>query len=125
MVLSTIKEAFRQHDAADWRAAVYSELDSLRQHETCEVDKPAGVKPLPTRFVFNRKYDESGNIIRHKACFVVREYLQGEVEQTFVPVVDFTTIRTCLTVPVQRGMKSNQLMYALRFFIERLIPMCM
>ena len=109
-VPSTIKEAFVQHDAADWRAAVNSELESLRQHETWEiVNEPPGVKTLSTRFVFIRKYDDSGNVIRHKARLVMRGYLQGDVEQNFAPVLDFTTIRTCLTVAIQRGYEIQQM----------------
>ena len=48
-------------------------------------------------------------VIRHKARLVVRGYLQGDVEQTFSPVVDFTTIRTCLAVAVRKGYSIQQL----------------
>ena len=100
---TTVEEALSQPEGDKWKAAIESELNSLKRHETWEVvDHREGVKLLPTRFVFVRKYDENGLVLRHKARLVVRGYLQGDVEQTFAPVVDFTTVRTCLTVAVQR-----------------------
>lgn len=61
------------------------------------------------RFVFLRKRDESGKLIRHKARLVVRGFMQGDVEQTFELVVDFKTIRTCLSLTVQRGYCVHQM----------------
>ena len=57
---------------------------------------------MTSRFVFVRKYDATGILTRHKARFVVRGYLQGDVEQTFAPVVDFNTVRICITIAVQK-----------------------
>lgn len=101
---TTVREAILQSDSEEWKAAIESELKSLKQHGTWEiVDTPERAKPLSTIFVFLCKYDEDGTVIRHKARLVVRSFLQGNVDQTFAPVVDFTTIRTCLVVAVKRG----------------------
>lgn len=100
----TVEEALRSADASQWKAAIDSELSSLRKHGTWEVVRQLeGVKTLSTRFVFNRKRSETGEVIRYKARLVVRGFLQGNVDQTFAPVVDFATVRTCLTVVVQSG----------------------
>ena len=100
---STVKQALAGEGAAFWRAAIESELKSLSQHDTWEVvDRPEGAKPLSTRFVFARKREEFGKVIRYKARLVVRGFLQGDVEQTFAPVVDFTTIRTSIAVAVKK-----------------------
>lgn len=50
-----------------------------------------------------------GTVERYKARLVVRGFLQGVVENTFAPVIDFTIVRTALAIEVQKG-----------FFIEQL-----
>lgn len=106
----TVKEALACEDADDWKEAINAELKSLGKHDTWEIVKKIdGVRTLPTRFVFLRKRDEKGNVIRHKARLVVKGYLQGNVDQTFAPVVDITTVRTCLAVAVQRGYSIHQM----------------
>lgn len=101
---------FIVEDSNAWKIAINSELESLRKHGTWEVIKrPNAVKPLSTRFVFSKKKDQNGNIVRHKARFVVRGFLQGSIAQTFASVVDFTTVRTCLVVAVQKGYYTHQL----------------
>lgn len=79
-----------------------------------------GSKIISTRFVFTRKRDELGNVIRHKARRVVRGFFQGDVEQTFAPVVEFTTIRTCIAVAVMKGYIIQQIDVRIVFFIVRL-----
>ena len=97
-------------DATEWKEAIDSELESLKKHGTWEVvAQPDGVKVLPTRFVFICKHGENGKVIRHKARIVVRCFLEGDVEQTFDPVVDFATVRTCLAVALQKGYSVQQL----------------
>lgn len=58
---------------------------------------------LPTRFVLTEKRNEHGKIVRYKARIVVRGFIQGHIDRTFAPVVDFTSIRTCLTLAIQRS----------------------
>ena len=83
-VLSSVQEALKMDDSDEWQEAINSELSLLKQHGTWEVvAKLEEAKPLPTRFVFVRKYDESGNIIRHKARLVVKGFMQGDVHMTF------------------------------------------
>ena len=107
---TTVDEALSQNDAADWHAAIESELDALRKHETWEiVDRPKGIAPLSTRFVFLRKRNEQGTVIRHKARLVVRGFLRGDVNQTFASVLDYTTVRACIAIAIQRGYALQQL----------------
>lgn len=107
---SNIEEAMSMQDATQWKEAIRSELDSLRQHRTWEVVKARkNAKILPTRFVFIRKRDESGKVVRHKARLVVRGYFQGNVDHTFAPVVDFSTIRIALSVAVRRRYHIHQM----------------
>ena len=106
----TVDEALSMPDGRSWRDAIESELKSLDEHSTWVPSKlPTGVKPLSTRFVFKRKFDESGELIRHKARLVVRGFLQGNVENTYSPVVEFTTIRTALALAVEKGHVIHQM----------------
>lgn len=68
-----------------------------------------GAKPFQTRFLFVRKYDESGNIIRHKARLVVNVYMQEDVHMKLAPVVDFTSIPTANSVALQNGFLIHQM----------------
>lgn len=43
-------------------------------------------------------------ICRHKASMVVKGLMQGRVEETFSPAVDFNTIRTARTAAVWKNM---------------------
>lgn len=96
---SSLSEAFSQEDTNQWRDAIKSELGSVRQHKTWEVVAwTEGAKVFSTRFVFLHKYNERGLVVRHQARLVVRGFQQGNVEHTFVPVVDFKTMRNCLSV---------------------------
>lgn len=46
---------------------------------------------------------------KYKARLVVKGYQQGQVELTYSPVVDFTTVRTALAVAVRRGYIVHQM----------------
>ena len=71
----TIDEALQQHDAKEWKKAISSELKSHSKHGTWKVvSRKKGVKPLSTKFVFLRKYNNAGQVIRHKARLVVRGF---------------------------------------------------
>ena len=107
---STLEEALAQPDGEDWKEAIASEMESLAEHGTWEaVSRPRGAKVLSTKFVFLRKYDEHGSVVRHKARLFVRGFQQGDIDQTFAPVVDFITVRTCLAIAIKRGYVVEQL----------------
>ena len=109
-VPSTVAEALALVDGKQWQKAINSELQSLRVHNTWDtVPLPVDRNPLPTRFVFLRKTDANGAVTRYKARLVVKGYLQGMVEQTFAPVVDFTAVRIALAVAVQKGLLVHQM----------------
>ena len=70
---------------------------------------PEGVRPLQTRFVFRRKKLSNGTVGRFKARLLVKGYMQGNVDHTYSPVVDFSTSRLALAVAVQRNLFVHQL----------------
>lgn len=107
---STISESLTMRDARDWKDAILSELSSLRHHHTWQVvSRPSEAKIIPTRFVFKRKLNENGTVSRHKVRLVVKGYMQGSVDDTYAPVVEFTSVRVALTVAIQKGFRTRQL----------------
>lgn len=48
-------------------------------------------------------------MIRHMTMLIVRGLLQSNVDQTFSPVLNFTTIRTCVAVSVQKSSVVEQM----------------
>ena len=107
---TTVKESMNGNEADCWKDAIDSELQSLRQHTVRTVEKlPDGVKPLETRFFFKKKMIPDGTVGRYKARLVVKGLLQGHVEHTFAPVIDFKAVRVVLAVALQRGLYIHQM----------------
>ena len=107
---STVAEAQAISDADRWTAALDSELSSLEKHDTCDiVTLPKGIRPLSTKMVFKRKLNEDGTVSRYKARLVVRGFMQGNVEETYAPVVYFTTVRAALAVALLKGYGVHQM----------------
>ena len=105
-----VAEALSQEDSKDWKDAIRSELKSLQEHGTWDVvPRPDSSRVIPTRFVFKRKLNEDGSVSRHKARLVVRGFMQGPVEDTYAPVVEFTSVRAAITVALQKGLTLHQL----------------
>lgn len=99
---------------------------ALQKHEVwTKAIIPPGASAIPTRFLFQKKFKLNGAVVRCKAQLVVKGYLQGEVEGTFTPVVDFTTIRTELALAVQRGYYVHQMDIKTAFFNERWTKRCL
>lgn len=71
----------------EWTEAIQEEVDSLQEQDTWpKTSLPPGAKALPTKFVFKRKCDVHGTVVRHKARLVVQGFLQGLVHDTYAPV---------------------------------------
>ncbi|KAL4033395.1 hypothetical protein IC575_006482 [Cucumis melo] len=57
------------------------------------VPKPDGANIIGTKWIFKNKTDESGSVIRNKACLVAQGYAQVEgvdFDETFAPVYVYT-----------------------------------
>jgi hypothetical protein len=78
-------------EAMFWRKAVEECLSAHRQLGTfVEEEVSARKKVLPTRWVFSLKTDQSGNVIKFKARFVVKGFLQRkgvDFNQVFSPAM--------------------------------------
>ena len=66
---NTIRQAYSLPDRDKWRESVDVEMDMIRQFNVFSFPMllPAGAKALNCRWVFKRKRDQFGNVIKYKA----------------------------------------------------------
>jgi hypothetical protein len=102
----TVKEAFSGPEAEDWRKAIEEELDGLMRTETWTLeDLPRGREAIGCRWVFSRKMDDKGIVIRYKARLVAQGFSQKpgmdfDIDQTYTPVMRLESLRTSLALSV-------------------------
>ena len=96
------KEARDAYDAAEFLEAEQDELKSIYEHNTWElVLKKPGMNILGNRFVYHRKRDESGKVIRRKARLVVQGFKMRpdiDFKETFSATVRTTAIRIIFAI---------------------------
>ena len=85
-----------------WMGAALQEISSLEKHGTWEVDDIANAKTkiLPGTWVFRIKRAPDGSIQKYKARYCVRGDLQVEQNETYAPVVGWSTIRLFLILSI-------------------------
>lgn len=108
----TYKEAIESSDHQHWEQAMDEEYDSLIQNRTWNLVKPSNdQKVIDNRWVFKLKKNPDGSIERYKARLVVRGFTQEygiDYQETFSPVVKFTSIRAILAMAASKHMKLQQ-----------------
>ena len=88
-------EAMRDTDALEWRESMHKEITSLIKQGTWEIvsKSSATTKILPGTWTLRRKRHPDGRIKSLKARWCVRGDLQEPMENTFAPVVMWSTVR--------------------------------
>ena len=89
-----------------WVAAAKKEIGGLVGMQTWEevLESEATGRILPMVWVFTRKRDPDGNIIKFKARICANGALQEATkEDTFAPVVAWSTVRMFLTLAMILG----------------------
>jgi hypothetical protein len=108
----TLKEALSAQDGDRWIDTMEEELNSLIAHQTYElVNCPPGRKPVRTKWVYQRKHNKNGEVIRLKARVVVQGYTQVpgvDFLETHAPVVSITVLCALLNIAVIRDWKVHQ-----------------
>jgi hypothetical protein len=70
------------------------------------VDKPLDVTPIPNEWVFTKKRDKAGHVVKYKAQLIMKGYAQclgHDYVETFSPVVHLETICTILALLPSQG----------------------
>ena len=109
----TMEEALSSDHAKEWKEAADSEYESLIENETWElVELPSGRKPIGCKWVFKVKHGSNGKVERFKGRLVAKGYDQKygiDYDETFSPVVRFSSIRALIALAVQNGMLLHQM----------------
>ena len=107
------QEAVKSQYSDEWKKAADSEYKSLMDNETWSlVELPENRKAIGCRWVFKVKHGKDGEIERFKGRLVAKGYAQKQgfdFDETFSPVVRFSSIRTLLSFAVQRKMLIHQM----------------
>ena len=61
----------------DWEGAMQTKLDQLKRMKTRKlIEKPLGVVPIGNKWVYMKKRDREGRLIKYKASLVAKAYVQ-------------------------------------------------
>lgn len=105
-------EAINSNEVRQWKRAMDEEYKSLLKNCTWElVEAPEDQKVIDNRWVFKVKENPDGTIERFKARLVVRGFTQQygiDYEETFSPVVKYTSVRLILALAASHKMKLIQ-----------------
>lgn len=109
----TYDEAIQSADAEFWKEAIQKEYDSMLKNGTWETsDLPAGRKPLNLKWVFKKKYLQSGELDKYKARLVAKGYHQKpgiDYDETFSPVVRYETVRFLIAMATKYDLEIFQM----------------
>ena len=100
-------------ESEQWLEAAQSEYQSLIDNETWElVSLPDNRRAIHCKWVFKVKSDKDGNLDRYKGRLVARgfEHKSGiDYEETYAPVVKYSSLRTLLSYAVNNDMHIHQM----------------
>ena len=106
-------EALSGLDKENWTKAMEEEMESMRSNQVWElVDLPKGRKAIGNKWVLKIKRKADGTIDKYKARLVVKGYTQRlilDYEETFSPVVRFTSIRLILAIVASMDLELHQM----------------
>lgn len=117
----TVEDAMKDDDHKQWKSAMEEEIESHTSKNTWQLaELPPGKNVIKAKWVFKRKQDENGKIVRFKARLVAKGCAQKygvDYNDTFSPVVRYTTIRFLMALAVQMNLKIYQ-MDAITAFLQ-------
>ena len=98
----TLKDAKETPEWPEWEKAIHTELDQLTQKNTWILaDLPEERVSIKNKWVFIKKYDKQGKLIKYKARLVAKGYSQIpgiDYIDVFSPVVRLETIQALLAL---------------------------
>lgn len=96
-----------------WKDAMVEEYQSILKNDVWDIVlRPKERFVVSSKWLFKVKYVADGSIGKHKAHFVARGFSQNEgidFEETFAPVVKYTSIRAIIAIAVAKGWKIYQI----------------
>lgn len=106
------KEALASSEKFEGIKAMKEELMSIEQNGTWMLTTlPRNRVPVGSKWVFKRKLDDKGQVVRYKARLVATGYNQKfgvDYDEVFAPVARSTTMRLLLSIAGMRNYVANQ-----------------
>lgn len=106
-------EAKKDPDAEHWKLAMDEEIESHKVNGTWTLQNlPPGRKAIPSKWVYKHKRNQDGEIIRYKARLVAKgcsQVYDKYYNETFSPVVRYTSVRHLLALAVKNGLRCHQM----------------
>jgi ATP-binding cassette subfamily B (MDR/TAP) protein 1 len=100
-------------DAASWRLAIESKMNSIRANGTWHLVKlPRNRKALPCKWVYRLKQVPDSSGPKYKACIVAKGFQHEygvDFDEVFSPVVKLPTLRFLLGVVALEDLELLQL----------------
>uniref|UniRef100_T1IMU7 Integrase catalytic domain-containing protein n=1 Tax=Strigamia maritima TaxID=126957 RepID=T1IMU7_STRMM len=98
----TYQQAIEADDAQHWKKAMDDEIQLHIKRGTWElISKPPMARVIGCKWIYKRKTDPAGHIIKYKARLVAQGFKQIkgiDYEESYSPVVRLTTIRVILAL---------------------------
>lgn len=110
----TYEEAISGPEAKFWIKAIDDELNALRKRTTFGPKGlcPEGKIAIDSKWVFKKKRDAQGKVVRYKARLCAKGFTQVQgidFEETYTPVARLNSIRTLLAIALKEGLDIYQL----------------
>jgi transposase InsO family protein len=108
------EDAIEGSEGEEWKKAMDEEIGSLEKMGTWRLEElPADRRPIGCRWVYAKKRDEHGNVVKFKARLVAQGFSQKpgtdyNNDGTFAPVMRFDTLRTLLAFAAVHNLKLRQ-----------------
>lgn len=110
---TTVQEALSSSDGDKWRDAMKDEYDSFTKNNCWTLtDLKKGQKPIKCKWVFKQKRGLDGRLLKYKARLVAKGFTQKygvDYQQTFAPVVRYSTIRMLFAIATEYNLDIDQL----------------
>lgn len=101
----SIADALESSESNDWKQAMKEEIDAHISNHTWDiVDLPPNRVPIKSKWIFKKKTDAQGNVVRYKARLVVKGCSQKEgidYTEIYSPVVRYASIRYLISLAAQ------------------------
>jgi len=110
---NSVTEALSSSKRDEWLKAMKEELESMKTNKVWDlVDLPKERKAIGNKWILKVKRKSDGSIERHKARLVAKGFTQEvgiDYEETFSPVVKFTSIRLLLAIVARLDLELHQM----------------
>lgn len=108
----TFENSVRGVDGLKWIDAMNAEIENIESKGTWEeAELPEGRSAIGCKWVYKKKKDQEGKVIKYKARLVAKGYSQVpgiDYEETFAPVGRSTSLRMLLAISASEDFETGQ-----------------